>query len=40
MSKTRHIVCPHCIATNRIPVERDTLYNSVTRTGDSFTVAV
>jgi len=23
MSKTRHIVCPHCIATNRIPVERD-----------------
>ena len=37
---TRKELCRLITEAGRNPVERDTLYNAVTRTGDSFTVAV
>ena len=37
---TRKQLCRLITEAGRIPVERDTLYNAVTRTEDSFTVAV
>ncbi len=37
---TRKELCRLITEAGRIPVERDTLYNAVTRTEDSFTVAV
>jgi aminodeoxyfutalosine synthase len=37
---TRKEICRLITEAGRIPVERDTLYNAVTRTEDSFTVAV
>jgi aminodeoxyfutalosine synthase len=33
-------LCRLITEAGRVPVERDTLYNAVTRTEDSFTVAV
>jgi aminodeoxyfutalosine synthase len=37
---TRIELCRLITEAGRIPVERDTLYKAVTRTEDSFTVAV
>jgi aminodeoxyfutalosine synthase len=37
---TRKQLCRLITEAGRVPVERDTLYHAVTRTGDSFTVAV
>jgi aminodeoxyfutalosine synthase len=37
---TRRELCRLITEAGRIPVERDTLYNAVTRTEDSFTIAV
>jgi aminodeoxyfutalosine synthase len=37
---TRKQLCHLIEAAGRVPVERDTLYHSVTRTEDSFVVAV
>ena len=37
---TREQLCRLITEAGRVPVERDTLYHAVTRTEDSFTVAV
>ena len=37
---TRKELCHLITAAGRVPVERDTLYHAVSRTEDSFTVAV
>jgi aminodeoxyfutalosine synthase len=37
---TRNELCRLITEAGRVPVERDTLYNAVTRTEDSFSVAV